>query len=265
MPGRKGSTTAAVGGHRRPAGARATGRSIAPSAVRYAPQLAGAARDDARRHGPRARRLRARPRGWASTPASTCSSCTARTATCSRASSRRSATSAPTSTAARSRTGCAFRSRSFAPCARSGRRSGRCRCASRRPTGSRAASPARTRSLVARAFVDAGADIIHVSTGQTSVDAKPVYGRMYQTPFSDQIRNEAASRRSPSATSPSADQVNCIIAAGRADLCALARPHLTRSVLDAARRRPARLRGPAVAGAVPDRPKAARARAERLR
>ena len=44
---------------------------------------------------------------------------------------------------------------------------------------------------IARAFVDAGADIIHVSTGQTSTDAKPVYGRMYQTPFSDQIRNEA--------------------------------------------------------------------------
>ena len=44
---------------------------------------------------------------------------------------------------------------------------------------------------IARAFVAAGADIIHVSTGQTSPDAKPVYGRMCQTPFSDRIRNEA--------------------------------------------------------------------------
>ena len=44
---------------------------------------------------------------------------------------------------------------------------------------------------IARAFVDAGADIIHVSTGQTTTDAKPVYGRLWQTPYSDRIRNEA--------------------------------------------------------------------------
>jgi anthraniloyl-CoA monooxygenase len=80
---------------------------------------------------------------------------------------------------------------------------------------------------VARAFVAAGADIMHVSTGQTSIDAKPVYGRMYQTPFSDQIRNDAGIPTITVGNITEADQVNAIIAAGRADLCALARPHLT--------------------------------------
>ena len=79
---------------------------------------------------------------------------------------------------------------------------------------------------IARAFVAAGADIIHVSTGQTSVEAQPVYGRMYQTPFSDQIRNEARIPTIAVGNITEADQVNAIIAAGRADLCALARPHL---------------------------------------
>ena len=79
---------------------------------------------------------------------------------------------------------------------------------------------------IARAFVDAGADIIHVSTGQTTADAKPVYGRMYQTPYSDMIRNEARVPTIAVGNITEADQVNGIIAAGRADLCALARPHL---------------------------------------
>ena len=79
---------------------------------------------------------------------------------------------------------------------------------------------------IARAFAAAGADIIHVSTGQTSIDAKPVYGRMYQTPFSDQMRNEAGMPTIAVGNITDADQVNAIIAAGRADLCALARPHL---------------------------------------
>jgi anthraniloyl-CoA monooxygenase len=80
---------------------------------------------------------------------------------------------------------------------------------------------------IARAFHGAGADIIHVSAGQTSDAAKPVYGRMFQTPFSDRIRNEAdiATIAVGNITEP--DQVNAIIAAGRADLCALARPHLS--------------------------------------
>jgi anthraniloyl-CoA monooxygenase len=80
---------------------------------------------------------------------------------------------------------------------------------------------------VARAFKHAGADIIHVSTGQTSKDAKPVYGRMFQTPYSDRIRNEVGIPTIAVGNIVEADQVNGIIAAGRADLCALARPHLS--------------------------------------
>ena len=80
---------------------------------------------------------------------------------------------------------------------------------------------------IARAFTDAGADIMHVSTGQTSADAKPVYGRMWQTPFSDRIRNELGIRTIAVGAITDPDQVNSILAAGRADLCALARPHLT--------------------------------------
>jgi len=79
---------------------------------------------------------------------------------------------------------------------------------------------------VARAFGAAGADIIHVSTGQTTPDAKPVYGRMFQTPYSDRIRNEAGVPTIAVGNITEADQVNGIIAAGRADLCALGRPHL---------------------------------------
>ena len=80
---------------------------------------------------------------------------------------------------------------------------------------------------VARAFHDAGADIIHVSTGQTSTEARPVYGRMYQTPFSDRIRQEAGVPTIAVGNITEADQVNSIVAGGRADLCALARPHLS--------------------------------------
>ena len=78
----------------------------------------------------------------------------------------------------------------------------------------------------ARAFGAAGADIIHVSTGQTTPDARPVYGRMFQTPYSDRIRNEAGVPTIAVGSITEADQVNGIIAAGRADLCALGRPHL---------------------------------------
>ena len=80
---------------------------------------------------------------------------------------------------------------------------------------------------IARAFMAAGADIIHVSTGQTTAQSKPVYGRMYQTPFSDRIRNEARVPTIAVGNITEADQVNAIIAAGRADLCALGRPHLS--------------------------------------
>ena len=79
---------------------------------------------------------------------------------------------------------------------------------------------------VARAFAEAGCDLIDVSTGQTTPDAEPVYGRMFQTPFSDQIRNDAGMATMCVGAITTADQVNTIIAAGRADLVALARPHL---------------------------------------
>jgi anthraniloyl-CoA monooxygenase len=79
---------------------------------------------------------------------------------------------------------------------------------------------------IARAFALAGADLVDVSTGQTTPRARPVYGRMYQTPFSDQIRNEAGIATMAVGNITSADQINTIVAAGRADLVALARPHL---------------------------------------
>jgi anthraniloyl-CoA monooxygenase len=80
---------------------------------------------------------------------------------------------------------------------------------------------------IARAFQRAGADVIHVSTGQTSPDARPVYGRMWQTPFSDRIRNETGIPTIAVGAITDPDQVNSILAAGRADLCSLGRPHLS--------------------------------------
>jgi anthraniloyl-CoA monooxygenase len=56
--------------------------------------------------------------------------------------------------------------------------------------------------IVARMFAEAGCDLIDVSTGQTTPDAKPVYGRMYQTPFADQSVTRAALRPCASAPSP---------------------------------------------------------------
>ena len=79
---------------------------------------------------------------------------------------------------------------------------------------------------IARAFAREGCDLIDVSTGQTVHDAEPIFGRMFQTPFSDQIRNEAQLATMCVGNITSADQVNTILAAGRADLVALARPHL---------------------------------------
>jgi len=79
---------------------------------------------------------------------------------------------------------------------------------------------------IARAFKDAGADMIDCSSGQVSAEQKPTYGRMYQTPFADRIRNEAGIATIAVGAISEADHVNSIIAAGRADLCAVARPHL---------------------------------------
>jgi anthraniloyl-CoA monooxygenase len=79
---------------------------------------------------------------------------------------------------------------------------------------------------IARAFAEAGADLIDVSAGQTWAECTPVYGRMFQTPFADQIRNEARVSTMAVGNIYEPDHVNSILAAGRADLVALARPHL---------------------------------------
>jgi len=71
-----------------------------------------------------------------------------------------------------------------------------------------------------------GADIINVSAGQTTTDADPIYGRMFQVPLAEQVRLEAQVPVIAAGNITSADQINTILAAGRADLCALARPHL---------------------------------------
>jgi anthraniloyl-CoA monooxygenase len=80
---------------------------------------------------------------------------------------------------------------------------------------------------IAHAFKQAGADLMDVSAGQTSIEAKPVYGRMFQTPFADRIRNEVGIATMAVGNITEPDHLNSIIAAGRADLCALARPHLS--------------------------------------
>ena len=79
---------------------------------------------------------------------------------------------------------------------------------------------------IARLLRDAGVDIIDVSAGQTSQAARPVYGRMFQTPFSDRIRNEVGIATMAVGNIYEPDHVNSILMAGRADLCCLARPHL---------------------------------------
>ncbi|MEL7234827.1 MAG: FAD-dependent monooxygenase, partial [Chloroflexota bacterium] len=79
---------------------------------------------------------------------------------------------------------------------------------------------------IARLFKEAGADMIDVSSGQTTRQAKPRYGRMYQTPFADKIRNEIGIMTLAVGNIYEADHVNSIIASGRADLCAIARAHL---------------------------------------
>ncbi|WP_322998569.1 bifunctional salicylyl-CoA 5-hydroxylase/oxidoreductase [Castellaniella sp.] len=79
---------------------------------------------------------------------------------------------------------------------------------------------------IARAFKAAGADLIDCSSGQVSKQEKPVFGRMYQTPLADHIRQEAGIATIAVGAISEADHVNSILAAGRADLCAVARPHL---------------------------------------
>jgi anthraniloyl-CoA monooxygenase len=77
-----------------------------------------------------------------------------------------------------------------------------------------------------RTFAAAGMDLVDVSTGQTVPTQKPLYGRMWQTPFADKLRNELGIATMAVGNIYEPDHVNSIIAAGRADLCAIARPHL---------------------------------------
>ncbi|EEZ9700334.1 bifunctional salicylyl-CoA 5-hydroxylase/oxidoreductase [Escherichia coli] len=79
---------------------------------------------------------------------------------------------------------------------------------------------------IARRFREAGADMIACSSGEVSVDQKPVYGRMFQTPMADRLRNEGGIATMAVGAISDADQVNGIIASGRADLCAIGRPAL---------------------------------------
>jgi anthraniloyl-CoA monooxygenase len=80
--------------------------------------------------------------------------------------------------------------------------------------------------VIARMLRDHGVDLVDVSAGQTSIEGRPVYGRMFQTPFSDRIRNEVGIPTMAVGNIYEPDHVNSILAAGRADLVALARPHL---------------------------------------
>ena len=79
---------------------------------------------------------------------------------------------------------------------------------------------------IARLFRAAGADMIDVSAGQVVHDDRPVFGRMWQTPFADRIRQEACIATIAVGAITDADQANGIIASGRADLVAIGRPHL---------------------------------------
>ncbi|MBX8783430.1 bifunctional salicylyl-CoA 5-hydroxylase/oxidoreductase [Ochrobactrum sp. GRS2] len=81
-------------------------------------------------------------------------------------------------------------------------------------------------AVFAQMFKDAGADLIDCSSGQVVKHEKPVYGRLFQTPFSDKIRNEIGIPTIAVGAISEADHANSVISAGRADLCAVARPHL---------------------------------------
>jgi anthraniloyl-CoA monooxygenase len=81
-------------------------------------------------------------------------------------------------------------------------------------------------AIYAKMFKDVGADLVDCSSGQVSKEEKPVYGRLFQTPFADKLRNEVGIATVAVGAISEADHANSIIAAGRADLCAIARPHL---------------------------------------
>jgi anthraniloyl-CoA monooxygenase len=80
---------------------------------------------------------------------------------------------------------------------------------------------------VARALKARGCDVIDVSSGGNAPSSRPVYGRMYQVPFAEKIRYEARIPVMAVGAIQGADHANTVLAAGRADLCAMARPHLS--------------------------------------
>jgi anthraniloyl-CoA monooxygenase len=112
------------------------------------------------------------------------------------------------------------------PCARVWPAQSRSRCASPPTTGSATRATPAEAVEIARLLQAAGVDICDVSAGQTSIHARPVYGRMFQTPFSDRIRNETGMATMAVGNIYEPDHVNSILLAGRADLVCLARPHL---------------------------------------
>ena len=125
------------------------------------------------------------------------------------------------------RTGCASRSRYSGRCARPGPtdKPMSVRISANDWMGELGVTPDEAVEI-GRAFAEAGADLIDVSAGQTWADCQPIYGRMFQTPFADQIRNEGRLTTMAVGNIYEPDHVNSILAAGRADLVALARPHL---------------------------------------
>ncbi len=101
---------------------------------------------------------------------------------------------------------------------------------------------------LARMFAAAGCDLIDVSSGQTVADAAPVYGRMFQTPFSDQIRNEAGLATMCVGAITTADQVNTIVIAGRCGPCATRPASINSAARGLGRPAPLRMYWPAQMG-----------------
>ena len=120
----------------------------------------------------------------------------------------------------------ATRSRCSRRAARRGRRSGRCPCGSRPTTGAEGGFDGDQAVAFAALLQAAGCDIVDVSSGQVWPDQRPAYGRSFQTPFADRIRHEVGIPTIAVGAISSYDDVNTIVLSGRADLCALARPHL---------------------------------------
>ncbi len=133
-----------------------------------------------------------------------------------------------TSTAGASRGACASRWRSSTPFAPRGRTGKplfvRISATDWLPEGEGQTADDAVR--IARALKQHGCDVVDVSSAGNSPASQPIYGRMYQVPFAEQIRYEARVPVMAVGAIQGADHVNTILAAGRADLCALARAHL---------------------------------------